>query len=291
MKVKYFVPKDSASRQIQAWARGGDYENDSRDLGRHAGQLSDNITEQRVLQTRLLDLGRERYKAMTEREYQKNRFIDRQQQKTRVMRDLLRNINLEQYRHKSCNTVDILREKSLRMRLMILARQQGNNSDDEAALERLVDDQLAAMTVREEEESEDRLGALTANNDYTDGAIWESRPQHPKSALPVIQRVSRTRMSTSVGGSRFSERHARPTEHKLKNSMEDPRCSNLLKSLCPNYTPQRPHVSVNKLICQIDTLALPWRSKSDVGARHMASTAHETFRLPLSIRRGGMVGR
>lgn len=290
MKVKYFVPKDSASRQIQAWARGGDYEGDSRDLGRHSGQLSDNITEQRVLQTRLLDLGRERYKAITEREYQKNRFIDRQQQKTRVMRDLLRNINLEQYRHKSLNTVDILREKSLRMRLMILARQQGNNADDEAALERLVDDQLAAMASREEEESENRLGALTANHDYTDGAIWESRPQHPKSALPVIQRPSRNRLSTSVGGSRFSERNTRVTENSPRHSVDDPRCSNLLKSLCPNYIPDRPLVSVNNLMCQIDTLALPWRSKSDI-PRHMASTAQETFRLPPSISRGHMVAR
>lgn len=288
MKVKYFVPKsDSASRQIQAWARGGDYENDSRDIGRSSGQLSDNITEQRVLQTRLLDLGRERYKAITEREYQKNRFIDRQQQKTRVMRDLLRNIDLEQYRHKSCNTVDVLREKSLRMRLMILARQQGHNVDDEAALERLVDEQLAARTTRDEhEESDDRFGPLTT----TDASILDSRPQHPKSALPTIHRTPRSRLSLSVGGSRF-ERNGRTTESGVRHSVEDPRCANLLKTLCPNYVPKRPTVTVTNLMCQIDTLALPWRSKTDMAPRQMASTAQETFRLPTAIRQGSMVAR
>ncbi|XP_002731870.1 uncharacterized protein LOC100374665 [Saccoglossus kowalevskii] len=57
-------------------------------------QLKDNVTEQRMLESKLYDLSKERYKFIVQVQLQRKAFIDKQQRKTSVMKDLLKGVDV-----------------------------------------------------------------------------------------------------------------------------------------------------------------------------------------------------
>ena len=84
-----------------------------------------NITEEKQLRSTLLKLSRERFKYLADKDYQKKRFIDQQQVKARTLTQLLKSINLEQYRNKDASEMELLRKRLLHNRKMILACKMG----------------------------------------------------------------------------------------------------------------------------------------------------------------------
>ncbi|XP_067928060.1 uncharacterized protein [Watersipora subatra] len=62
---------------------------------RSTGQLTDNVTEARLLQRRIMEMSRERYKYITQTQFNKKFFLTSQQRKTRLMPKLLQGVDAE----------------------------------------------------------------------------------------------------------------------------------------------------------------------------------------------------
>ncbi|XP_013382361.1 uncharacterized protein LOC106153103 [Lingula anatina] len=86
-----FLRKGNAVREIQDWASDGT----APGFSRHSGQLSDNVTEERMLKSKIMDLSKERYKYMTQSVYDMKQFLDKQKKKSRILQDLLKNIEVD----------------------------------------------------------------------------------------------------------------------------------------------------------------------------------------------------
>lgn len=87
-RQKWVSSRSNALKEIQIWATNG-RENESSDNARHSGQLMDNVTEQRMLHSKLWDLSKERHKFLTQNAYEKKIFLDRQQRKSTALREML----------------------------------------------------------------------------------------------------------------------------------------------------------------------------------------------------------
>ncbi|ELT98016.1 hypothetical protein CAPTEDRAFT_204562 [Capitella teleta] len=85
-KVKRSVCKD-ATNQISNWAMEG-MGNDEK-VNRSCGILPDNVTEERLLRTRLWELGKERHKFISAVDYEKKMFLEKQQRRWPAMRGRL----------------------------------------------------------------------------------------------------------------------------------------------------------------------------------------------------------
>nr|XP_054762948.1 uncharacterized protein LOC129269471 [Lytechinus pictus] len=90
--------RDDVWKDIRDWAKPSrrtddDDDEEGGDQGRIIGsQIKDNITEQRLFESRLLDLSKERYKFIVHVAWQRKAFMDKQRYKTSVMKDLLQNV-------------------------------------------------------------------------------------------------------------------------------------------------------------------------------------------------------
>jgi hypothetical protein len=77
----------SALKEIESWARQG--QSASLDLSRHSGQLAENVTEERMLYGKLLEMSKERYKFLNQNNYEQKTFLDRQKMKSAALRHKL----------------------------------------------------------------------------------------------------------------------------------------------------------------------------------------------------------
>ncbi|XP_072043756.1 uncharacterized protein [Amphiura filiformis] len=107
-----FSSRDDTRRDIQDWAkparRSSDDEDQTTMIG---GQLKDNVTEQRMLESRLFDLSRERYKFMVQVAWQRKAFLDKQKRKTGMMKDLLKGVDTSTVQPGKRNQSERLQEK------------------------------------------------------------------------------------------------------------------------------------------------------------------------------------
>ncbi|XP_033095286.1 uncharacterized protein LOC117099878 [Anneissia japonica] len=85
--------RDDIWKDIQDWAKPSGRNDDDDQALVIGSQIKDNVTEQRMLESRLFDLSKERYKFIVQVAWQRKAFIDRQKQKTSVMKDLLTGID------------------------------------------------------------------------------------------------------------------------------------------------------------------------------------------------------
>ena len=86
------IPTD-AKKEILNWASEGvEVAAVRQGFVRNSGQLADNVTEQRQLETYIMELSRERYKFMSKSKYERMTFVERQRRKSAVFRELLRNV-------------------------------------------------------------------------------------------------------------------------------------------------------------------------------------------------------
>ena len=81
-------PKDkkvTTIKEIHAWVHKGNNDQGNRRTARNTGLLTENVTEERMLFAKQLELGRERYKFLANHAYEKQKFIERQRRKEKRM--------------------------------------------------------------------------------------------------------------------------------------------------------------------------------------------------------------
>lgn len=76
--------RSHALKDIEDWVLSGT--DMSREITRHAGQLAENVTEERLLRTKLMELGRERFKSLAKHHYEKQAFAEKQKRKFALLR-------------------------------------------------------------------------------------------------------------------------------------------------------------------------------------------------------------
>ena len=108
--------RDDIWKDIRAWAKpspvkGADGDESEDKVTMIGGQYKDNVTEQRMLDGRLLDLSKERYKYMVQVAWQRKAFIDKQKRKTSMMKDLLTGVDTTMVQAGKRNQSERLQEK------------------------------------------------------------------------------------------------------------------------------------------------------------------------------------
>lgn len=81
--------KNSTITEINTWITKGSNDQFKRSVARHVSQLTENVTEERMLYARQLELGRERYKFLVSHEYEKQKFVERQTVKEKRMKTFM----------------------------------------------------------------------------------------------------------------------------------------------------------------------------------------------------------
>ncbi|XP_059166118.1 uncharacterized protein LOC131948551 [Physella acuta] len=76
--------RTSAMKEIQAWVRKDT--NFTPDMVRASGLMSENVTEERMLKSKLLELSKERYKFIMQNKYEQMVFQERQRRKAELRR-------------------------------------------------------------------------------------------------------------------------------------------------------------------------------------------------------------
>lgn len=83
-KGRRVKPKDkkvTTIKEINAWVHRGNSDQGNRKTARNTGLLTENVTEERLLFNKQLELGRERYKFLANHAYEKQKFLERQKRK------------------------------------------------------------------------------------------------------------------------------------------------------------------------------------------------------------------
>ena len=108
--VKNFSKRSHALKDIEDWVLSGT--DMSREITRHAGQLAENVTEERLLRTKLMELGKERYKSLAKHHYERQAFAEKQRRKfallrrNRVTTVSLNDLNKNSYAHSILTKTD-----------------------------------------------------------------------------------------------------------------------------------------------------------------------------------------
>lgn len=80
----------TATKEINNWIHKGNKDNEmQRKAARNFNLLTENITEERMLYARQLELGRERYKFLANHDYEKQKFLERQTIKEKMMKKFM----------------------------------------------------------------------------------------------------------------------------------------------------------------------------------------------------------
>ena len=88
------IPAKSTKKEIESWAKEGQ-EGVTLDCCRTTGILMDNVTEQRMLNTKLWDLSKERYRFLSQNAFDKKMFLEKQAKKSTVLKGMLEGLNTD----------------------------------------------------------------------------------------------------------------------------------------------------------------------------------------------------
>ena len=86
LKSKFVKNRTNAMKEIEAWIRKDGEPFPVPEASRMSGQLTDNVTEERMLKAKLWELSKERYKFLSQNSYEQKVFSDRQQRKAGLRR-------------------------------------------------------------------------------------------------------------------------------------------------------------------------------------------------------------
>lgn len=95
-----------------------------------SGQLAKNVTEAKMLHSALMEISKQRYNFMQQSDWIQKRFLEAQRKKTTVMKDLLKNVNLNQIKtisHEKISKNDNAEEDNLEKQVP-----ENKNPDDVA---------------------------------------------------------------------------------------------------------------------------------------------------------------
>ena len=100
--------RSHAQKDIEDWVLSGT--DMTREITRHAGQLAENVTEERLLRTKLIELGKERFKSLAKHHYEKQAFAEKQKRKfaafrkKRIVSQSMNDMNKSSYAHSILTT-------------------------------------------------------------------------------------------------------------------------------------------------------------------------------------------
>ena len=86
VRSKYVKNRTNAMKEIESWISKAGESFPVPETSRMSGQLADNVTEERMLKSKLWELSKERYKFISQNSYEKKLFQDRQQKKSGLRR-------------------------------------------------------------------------------------------------------------------------------------------------------------------------------------------------------------
>ncbi|XP_038064320.1 uncharacterized protein LOC119734819 [Patiria miniata] len=176
--------KDDIWKDIHDWAkpsgsRGEEGEgHEGEGTAMIGSQLKDNVTEQRMLEGRLMDLSKERYKFIVQVAWQRKAFVDRQKAKTGVMKDLLNGIDTSQ-----------------------VASGKGTNYNARMHVRHDTYKNLALKTYAEGHKSNYSTSPQTQKAEYSEDGLLEMKPIFPNPTHPIFK----TEIPSSSGSQRFNQ--------------------------------------------------------------------------------------
>ncbi|ESO84185.1 hypothetical protein LOTGIDRAFT_155509 [Lottia gigantea] len=276
MNSKRISNRTNAMKEIEAWVKKDDDPlTGSHETSRMAGQLTDNITEERMLKAKLWELSKERYKFIAQNSYEQKIFLDRMMKKSSAIRRIL-SANDD----KPCVTYSRIKSSSIR----------------HALLERL------DPTNREEK-------WLGMSSSHSGGQFVTSLPPPPSSSsstpasLPpdprseTDTRIPRSCIDTTDNLPSVTVRKDTPTipHHKdllvrrkhrkshFPKFQEDPRYSELQQRLSPIVKKQA-NIDIYSVVTKIESLhvkpKLPSESRSKVDKKAVAYMRKRGFVFP-----------
>ena len=245
-------------------------------IGRNTGtQLSDNITEERMLQARLMELSKERYKFINQITYEKKMFLDRQQRKSAALKEKLMNVSLDapRYKSKSAHASSSFRNASSKKP----GRRRGSIKRSKSMHDKVEEHELArpqTVPPRLEELAHIDIPPQTPPIFQTEPLLPESKysgPGHeglPRLTTPVQVKFSEHADSKPHNS---AHRHTRTNERNKKSTpiaapSRDPRFKHLEHSLCENYElPSGAKLEqVSDIVGRIEALSVKAKVQRDV---------------------------
>lgn len=297
-----FSAKANASKEIEAWGR--DYGSLADSTMRGAGQLTENVTEARMLQSKIMEMSKERYKYMNQASFGMKFFLDAQTRKTRLMPRLLHGVDISYWlSKKSVRHVPKFSSSASNARFAFLDRMEtsGEKCKDFAEEEnpfdipqrpKVPDKQLPEFyRIRLKEQEEEELAKTTFSTQPV------LRPQTQKSVkfcsstagsqsvrLPGVTQSARStpsvrsQPSSNKQDDRQILRRAQ-SGPASQRSVDDRRYRNLQQSLSGRYTSSAVDASaVQSIINAQDSLHVPSRLSSQKSRPKLQKTILEYLR-------------
>lgn len=94
-----------AMDEIEAWISDTKIEFGRGNSSRVSAQPPKNVTEQKMLESKLFEMSKQRYNFMLHSKWQQKLFMEKQRQKTAVMKDLLKNVDVSKIKGEKATTL------------------------------------------------------------------------------------------------------------------------------------------------------------------------------------------
>lgn len=240
-----FSARDDVWKDIRNWAKpNGCGTNNA--IG---SQLKDNVTEQRLLESRLMDLSKERYKFIMQVAWQRKAFVDKQKTKAGQMKELLVGIEAAQVQTNKQNLSNQLNAKNKEfcaVRLREYADRRKRGSSAQNFLEQMKPICIEPVFRTQSSFSSRtpvRKYGLSSKQTVFPSIVDASRQPGVNTDRPVAR--LQTRQSVPAGmGSRVNRPNNRPAcfsagtvpRYLQYRSVYDRRFSKLEQSLCDTYS-------------------------------------------------------
>lgn len=250
--------KTNAIKEMEAWVRGN-----SNSIGtafegtvRGSGQLSENVTEERMLKARLWELSKERYKFIAQKEYEKKMFLDKIQRKAIAMRR--RSVRSET--SGKCSTKDDVKSTTSRM-----------THHEQPIIPVTIDSDIGALKTALPTKNVQFIPSVTVNNSSTKQKVFSTQPDRIQARglrLPDVNgKMTKSagsvgyqnRLRNNVSASSFRTSWSRNSNRSSKfgeqlvGYTDDPRYYQLENVLSLKYE-SRSNIEVMTVVQRLDAL-------------------------------------
>ena len=300
-KTKFKRGRSDAAREIERWARiGVDLDYPKTGSVRTTGQLSSNVTEQRLLETKVLELSRARYRFKSQNQYDRSMFLERQRRKSSIFRDLFADVTTDGHRSARGGSTETLlhQDRASRHHLRATSRMSlsgrppkpASCSNDRVLPDKSIMHRTSLSRVSAPVHGIAGSTDCDGKSDFPPEALarsqsvvepHESRPQHlpqlGKHATPTFATERRESDGKSIpgDGTGADGRHMSiplhpPRRRDSRGPLRDPRYRCLERSLSFNYAGQLSTLEVPMLVGLVDSLHIP--SGRETSTKHKKTT-------------------
>lgn len=219
----------NATKEIEAWIQKDNEYGPAHDVQRVSGKLSDNVTEERLLHAKLLELGKERYKFLVQNTYEKQMFLERQKRKSAPLKAHLSQVHFSR-RKSTAKKVESSEEHEV--------VQHAEKSDEPRQPAKEI-----GFTSTE----------LCAGIHIQTGRHYVHNPVK----VDTVEAIRGKKADTSSEGVQTWAKRGKNRRRKLSNDlMKDPRYVDFHDALYPAYLPEQ-KLDVSTIVQNIGSLHIP----------------------------------